>query len=408
MLPRDPNVRLNVDAAAGVSWLVNGRVLDMSTGQFAKRNLRVENGRITEVTGEPAPLGATTNLAGSYVVPGLINCHTHLQGQYPYSKRRENEHPGVTAIRAASRARKMLVLGVTTVRCLHEQSRADIAVRAAADAGWATAPRIFAAGRALTTPDGHGAGLGCAVARGPEGFLSAATAELQAGADHVKVFLSGGLARIGEDLDNIELDADELHAVVRAAAAHNSYVVAHTAGSSSIALGLECGVRSFEHAYRLDRDTAVLMAAAEVFLTPTLAVTHSPNWQAAVGFTEIQRARSAAVREEHEQSIRLAIEQGVRIVAGTDFPAEAIEDGVPLINHELALLTELGMSPLDALRAATSTAAELVNLPDEIGQVAEGFQADLLIVDRDPTADITALTSPRQIFAGGLEVHRYR
>jgi imidazolonepropionase-like amidohydrolase len=391
---------------SGAVWLTGGKVVDVASGHLTRQNVRVEDGRISDLTGANPPSGGEViDLGGRFVAPGLINSHTHLQGRYPYALRREDEHPGVTAIRASAHAARLLRIGVTTVRCLHEQGRADIAVREAARSGWSLAPTILAAGRALSTPDGHGAGLGSALASGPEAFGRAAQDELRAGADHVKVFLSGGLAREGEELDTVQLDAEELGAVVRAAAEASTYVVAHTAGARSIELGLACGVRSFEHAYRIGRSTAAKMAQAQAFLTPTLVVTHSPTWQAAQGFTEAQRARSASVRDEHEQSARLAVAAGVRIVAGTDFPADGREDGIPLIVHELALLTQVGLSPLDALRAATINAAALIDRSGDVGQVAIGFHADLVVTDADPTQDIETLARPRLVLHQGRRVH---
>lgn len=382
--------------------LDNARIVDVVTGSTRAGNVRISCGSIVDVDAGAAPSHVEViDLRGAYLLPGLINCHTHLQGQYPYSLRRADEHPGGTALRAAWRARRLLSVGVTTVRSVHEQSRADIVVRQAAQYGWTQAPRILAGGRGLTVPGGHAAGLGSAIATGPEAFLSAAREELDAGADHVKVFLTGGLASPDEDIGTPALTLDELSAVVQAARERDSYVVTHAGGPGAVQLGLRAGVRSFEHGYYLDDETVTAMAAAGAFLTPTLTVTNSPDWQRRMGFDESAIARGEAAREEHMASARRAISAGVTIVAGTDFPGEDRTHGVPLIVRELQLLVEAGLPAVAAIRAATTTAATVLGLADQIGQVAPGFQADLIAVAQDPTESVSACADIRLVMRAG-------
>jgi imidazolonepropionase-like amidohydrolase len=147
----------------------------------------------------------------------LISVHTHLSVVYPFSATDPDESAGETALRSLSRAQDALHAGVTTIRCVHEQNRADFLVRAAAQEGWIQAPRILGAGRAVSTTGGHGHGMACSYADGYDGFLRAAREELAAGADHVKIFITGGIARQGETFDGAEMTVDEMRAVVRAA-----------------------------------------------------------------------------------------------------------------------------------------------------------------------------------------------
>ena len=139
--------------------------------------------------------------------------------------------------------------------------------------GWADVPRIFGAGQAITTPKGHGAGAAWAEAEGEEEFYRAAIEELEAGADHVKVAINGGLAREGEDISGSEMTDEELNGTVRAAREHGTYVVAHSGASTAIRQALARGVRCFEHAYELDPGTASLLAGQGAYITPTLVVT---------------------------------------------------------------------------------------------------------------------------------------
>lgn len=202
--------------------------------------------------------GSVVDVGGRWLLPGLISCHTHLS--ITFGETDEAENPALTAYRAATRATQALQAGVTTVRCVHEQNRADLLLRTAVGRGRYQAPRILGAGRAVSTPGGHGAGGGCAYASGEQEFYAAALAELQAGADHVKVFISGGLNRAGEDLWRPEMTGGEIRGAVRAAAEHDTYVVAHSGGSQAIRQALGQGVRCFEHIYSLDDETAALLA----------------------------------------------------------------------------------------------------------------------------------------------------
>jgi imidazolonepropionase-like amidohydrolase len=220
----------------------------------------------------------------------------------------------------------------------------------------------------------------------------------------VKVFLTGGLANPGEDIGRPALTLAELSAVVQAAQERDSYVVAHAGGSDAVQLGLRAGVRSFEHGYQLDDETVTAMAEAGAFLTPTLTVTNSPDWQRRMGFDEAAIARGEATREAHMASARRAIRAGVIIVAGTDFPGEERATGVPLIVRELQLLVEAGLSAPAAIRAATTTAATLLGLADEIGQVAAGFRADLIAVAEDPTQSTRACADVRLVMQAGEPV----
>jgi imidazolonepropionase-like amidohydrolase len=382
------------------TWLGDLRVVDPGDGATHAAAIGIRDGVITDIREAP-PVGAPSrSLGGAYVLPGLISCHTHLQASYPYSARDPHEDPELTFARASRQAEATLVAGITTVRTLHELHAIDLRVRAAIAAGTVAGPRILAAGRGLTIPGGHGDGLGCRVASGHVGFHDAALAELDAGADHVKVFASGGLARAGEGMDTPEMTLDEMRGAVRAAESRGTYVVAHAASAAAIAQGLRAGIRSFEHGYRLDAPTAREMARAGAWLTPTLVVTHSPAWQRRNGFDEASIERCRATAPGHEAGIRYALDAGVHILNGTDFPPGSLDDGVPLAVREMELLVRLGASPIAAIRTATIDAARLLGR-DDLGRIAVGAPADLIATPDDPTAVITALERISFVMAGG-------
>ncbi|MBD0736726.1 metal-dependent hydrolase family protein [Streptomyces sp. CBMA29] len=395
-------------------WLTGGHVVDVRDGRVRRDlNVEISAGRIVRITPDAPPADAARiPLGGRYVLPGLISVHTHLSVVYPFTDTDEAESPGITALRALGRAQDALRAGVTTIRSVHEQNRADLLIRTAADEGWVSVPRILGAGRALSTTGGHGHGMACVPADGYDGFLHAARTELAAGADHIKVFITGGIARKGESFSGAEMTLDEMRAVVRATEEKGSYVVAHAGAAGAIRQALEAGVRSFEHAYALDGQTVAEMARRQVFLTPTLCVTRCPEWMAEHRFTPWQVERAMEIGPAHLDSIRLAVRDGlggqdrpgITFVAGTDYPpGEPIEDTVVAV-REMEFLTDAGLPPQAALRAGTIDAARLLRLEDRIGAVEEGYLADLIVTDRDPTSEMSALRGIRVVLQGGRVV----
>src|SRR6201999_3165952 len=187
-------------------WLVNAHVVDVLAGDVlpARAVETAPDGTIAQVTASAPPGlpdGQVPDGAGRWLLPGLISCHTHLSVVFPFSDTDEAENPALTAYRSAARASAALQAGITTLRCVHEQNRADLLLGEAAARGWISAPRIVGAGRAVSVRGGHGQGSACAYARGEDEFYAAARAELAAGADHVKIFINGGLASAGEQVE---------------------------------------------------------------------------------------------------------------------------------------------------------------------------------------------------------------
>jgi imidazolonepropionase-like amidohydrolase len=401
----------------GTLWLTGGHVVDVLGGTVRRNaNVAVAAGRIEKITTEaPEPGAQRVDLGGRYLLPGLSSVHTHLSVVYPFSATDEAESPGLTAMRALSRAQDALHAGVTSIRCVHEQNRADLLVRTGVEQGWVDAPRIIGAGRAVSTTGGHGHGSACSYADGHDGFLRAARTELAAGADLIKVFITGGIAHEGESFTGAQMTLDEMRGVVRAAQEHGTYVTAHAGSGSAIREALAAGVRGYEHAYELDDATAKEMAERRVFLTPTLCVTRCPDWMAEHSFSEWQIQRALEVGPGHLASIRRAVAAGIAdprdpgapgitMLAGTDYPpGEPIEDTVVAV-REMEFLTEAGLSPEQALRAGTSDAARLVGLHGKAGAVEEGLLADLIVTDRDPLSDLSALRRIPFVMQGGRVV----
>jgi imidazolonepropionase-like amidohydrolase len=248
--------------------------------------------------------------------------------------------------------------------------------------------------------------MGCVYADGADEFLRASRVELAAGADHLKVFITGGIADPFEGFDVAQMTRAEMVAVVETAAQHGTYVAAHAGSSAAIRVAIDAGIRGFEHGYHLDLSTAELMAANDCFLTPTLCVTHLPGWMERHHFSSEQIRRAVEVGDAHLESTQRAIAAGVTLVNGTDYPPGSEDDGVPVAIREIELLAGAGLSPLEALRTATTNAANLVRMDDLLGQVRVGFAADFLVVDGNPIEDVTVLRHIRGVVRGG-ELLRY-
>ncbi len=390
----------------GARWLTNAHVIDVTDGTVLRnRNVEIVDGAIRAVSATlpPAP-GNVIDAAGRFVLPGLVSCHTHLSIVFPMSATDESESPAATVLRAAKRARDALDAGITTLRCVHEQNRADLWLRDAKQRGWAEAPRLIGAGRAITTPNGHGAGAACVTAEGEEGFYLAANEELEAGADHIKIFINGGLAREGEDVSRSEMTDGELAGAVRAASQHDTYVVAHSGASQAIRQALSSGVRCFEHAYELDTSTAALLAREGAYLTPTLVVTRCEPWMRANGFEEATIGNARAAADGHLESIKKAIAARVPLLCGTDLPPADDVGGLPSTVLELVLLEQAGLSRLSALQTATINPARLMGVQDRIGQVSPGFRADLIVVDDNPLDGLAALGDVAVVLQDGRAV----
>lgn len=380
--------------------LANCSILDVESGAVEARSIRIEGDTIAAVGAGLSAEGCTVvDMAGAHVMPGLISCHTHLTIVFPFSHSRTDEDPALTALRAYSRARDALNAGVTTIRTVGEINRADIALRQSIKAGWVVGPRIYSAGYGVSTTGGHGHSF-TAEADGADDFLRKCRLDLLAGADHVKIFLTGGIAHQGESLAQAEMIDAEINAAVAAARRAGTYVAAHAGAADAIAHGVSLGITCFEHAYEIDREAARAVVSVDGFVVPTLCVTRSPAWMRDHCFEHwtIEKALSAA--EIHRDAIRIAFEEGVTLVNGTDIPPGDLDDGVPVVVREMENMLDIGMTPLQAIQTTTINASRLLRAPD-IGHIRPGAKADLLALGANPAEDLSALHAPRMVMIGG-------
>jgi imidazolonepropionase-like amidohydrolase len=373
--------------------LTGCNIVDVRNGRIVEdTSISVQGKFIKQVGGRTRGRGAKRiNLRGSYVLPGLYNMHNHFSIVFPFRDTDPDESAGITALRGYRRAQDALEAGVTSVRCVGEINRIDLDMRRMVESGWVRGPRIIAAGKPLGVTGGHGSGLMQIDCDGADEFRKAARRELSLGADHVKIFISGGIAQKGEGFNESQMSRDEMEAVVSAARSKGTYVVAHSSGSEQIMAALEAGVKCFEHAYVLNREAARMMKNFNAYLDPTLTVTRSPGWMREHNFEEWTIKKAVAGGRTHLESIRTAVSEGVKIICGTDMPPGEMNEGVRTISREIEFLCDAGLSPLEAIRAATLYSAELCRTSDTTGLVKAGYFADLVAVRTNPLKDVKSL-----------------
>ncbi|HEY7396867.1 MAG TPA: amidohydrolase family protein [Gaiellaceae bacterium] len=315
---------------------------------------------------------------GLTILPGLIDVHSHL----------------TLGEAADAKARASLRVGVTTVRDVGGYRHADLQLRDAIARGEVAGPAMQCAGRFITRARTPGAELGVGVAAASE-LGPAARAELDAGADLVKVIGSGGV--LG-GADDVFFDEDELRRVVEL----GRPVAVHAHPAAAVKNAVRAGAQSIEHGSFLDDEAAATMVASDAFLVPTFAIYQH---LARVSPDPAVAAASEQILSRKQASFRIALERGVRWGVGSD--ADMWADPSLLIDEAVYLVREIGLTPAEVIAAATAGNAQLLGIDDEVGSIRAGRLADLTLVAGDPLQDIEALRSVALTVARGV-VHDWR
>jgi imidazolonepropionase-like amidohydrolase len=397
--------------AAKVVAIKCGRVLDVRTGNYLNNAfLLIEGGNIVAIgTDVKVPAGAQViDLSRLTVLPGLIDCHTHLTfnpGGFGYSSL------GVSvpreALHGARNARLTLEAGFTTVRNVGAKGYSDVALRDAINAGDVPGPRLIASGPALGITGGH-----CddnllpfeyhyvaeGVADGVAPVMQKTREVIKYGADVIKVCSTGGVLSLGDDPKASQYTLEELKTIVSEAHRLGRKVAAHAHGGEGIKFAVLAGVDSIEHGTYIDDDAVKLMKERGVYLVPTLYLT---DWflenYAKLNLPEPIIAKAKEVMPAMKKNIARAIQQGVPVAFGTD--SAVYPHG--LNAREFAVYVRMGMTPLQAIQTATLHASKLLGMEDRLGTLETGRYADLIAVEGDPLKDITEMERIRIVIKSG-------
>ena len=360
----------------------------------------VADGRIVAVgpsSSTPAPPGvATIDLGECFVMPGLVDAHSHISIVPGHGNQigQLRQPPVLQALRATANLQRDLAAGTTTMRVMAEEHFLDADVREAIEAGIVVGPRLLCATRGITASNGHGRAISSF--DGVDEIRRGVRENFQRGADHVKLFATGGVSSVSTNLQASVYSRDEIRAAVEEAHRVGKYAAAHAHGGLGLRLAVEEGVSTIEHGGLASEDDVALMIDRKTWLVCTFAILFHPT-----GIEQGDRSRPAIMakvrqaRQVVETQFPRTLASGVRFAVGTDSMHG-------LMAFELETLVRFGVTPRDALLAGSRWGAEACRVAGDVGTVEPGKRADLIAVDGDPLADIAAMRRVRWVMKDGV------
>jgi imidazolonepropionase-like amidohydrolase len=407
--------------SAQTTYLHCGRLIPINGEPQTAVTLVVEGNKIARIekgyTAAPKDV-QVIDLKDKTVLPGLIDCHVHIeseQSRNSYNERYTLNDADI-AFRSAVFAKRTLHAGFTTVRDLGGRG-VNIALRNAINAGLVEGPRIVTSGKALSITGGHGdpttgardhlfdppPGAEDGVADGPDACRAAVRNQIKRGADCIKVCATGGVLSLARDGKLPHYAEDELVAIVKTARDLGVDVAAHAHGDEGMRRAVEAGVVSIEHGTFMSDSTMDAMVKHGTWYVPTATagMAVSDSAQFAKGFfPEVVRVKALSIGPQIKETLRRAYKKGVKIAFGTD--AGVCPHGKN--NLEFVYMAEAGMKNDDILRAATMNAATLLRMQDKIGSLETGKLADIVAVEGNPLDDIKAMLKVTFVMKDGKVV----
>jgi len=388
----------------------NVRPFDSRRGRVGPASrIVVEGGRIAEVTAEPRSVDGAPRVdgGGRIALPGLIDAHVHVTAYMHDLMGQALKPPSLVVAESSRILRDMLLRGFTTVR---DAAGADFGLQEAVAKGLFEGPRLFIAGFPISQTGGHAdmrpkgtrlremfcscAGLGLigAIADGVGEVRRAVREQVRNGANQIKIMAGGGISSPSDPLEGTQFSLEELRAACEEAEAANLYAMAHAYSPRAVTRAVQAGVRSIEHGNLIDAATAKVMKSEGAFLVPTLSTYAAlADEGERLGWSAEMLAKLAAVSARGIESVQLALAEGVPVVFGTDLLGHMHDRQ----NGEFDLRAP-AMSPVQMLQSATFTAAQLLREEGRLGELVAGAWADVLLVDGDPTRELSMLARPEQ------------
>jgi imidazolonepropionase-like amidohydrolase len=396
---------------AATTAITAGRFVDPAGRVVTRVVIVVDDDRITSISTGPTaapPAGATiVDLSRYTLIPGLIDVHTHMtyywDGAPGTRPRGGNRLPAVSMVLARANLQKTLDTGVTTVRDMNASEYTDVAMRDLIRMGVWTGPRMFVVGYGLGVtrqPFRPGAAPGPATADGVAEVMLRVRQQIAAGVDWIKMF--GSTGSFEDVTQNQTFTFDEMKAAVDTAHALGRRIAIHTYGPTGARDAVRAGADSVEHATDMDDDTIAEMARRGIWYVPTIDhnryyADHADEY----GFSRSAVDGLRAFVARNLETARKAVAAGVRMAMGSD----AVYSGFGENTRELTQLVKAGMTPLQALRAATSGGAALLGMEQSLGALAPGYFADIVAVEGDPLADVSVVVDKvRWVMKGGVVV----
>jgi imidazolonepropionase-like amidohydrolase len=392
-----------------------GQVLDVRTGNFLKDQIIWIEGDKIKAIGNAAAIekqlpaaAKRIDLSRATVLPGLIDCHTHLTGS-PYLLGPAGFHTSYPreALLGARHARLTLEAGFTTVRNVGAGGYADVALRDAIRAGDVPGPRMLVSGPPLSITGGHGDENFLApqyhasregVADGVDAVMAKTRQNIKFGVDVIKFMATGGVLSEGDNPTLAQYSPEEMKAIVDTAHGLGRKVAAHAHGAQGIKYAVLAGVDSIEHGSYINDEDIQLMKQHGTYLVPTIWLGDwlLENYQK-LGMTPNMVEKMKTVLPIARQNVAHAFQSGVKVAFGTD--AAVYPHGMNA--REFAVMVNLGMTPLGSIQAATVNAADLLGWSERVGTLEAGRFADLIAVEGDPLGDVRVLESVKFVMKGG-------
>jgi len=380
---------------------IDGRVIVGDGRMLEHATVLVEDEKIVKIAQNSMNIPKDTQkipLDGQTLLPGFIDAHIHIcmDGSPDPVATSLAESPTITTLKAAESARRTLMAGVTTVRDMGGKDGIDFGLRQAIDSGLIPGPRMLISGRLICMTGGHGWQIGLE-ANGPDEVRQAAREQIKAGADIVKLMATGGVLTPAVQPGSEQFTEEELRAGVEEAHKAGKKTATHAMGTRGIQNALRAGIDSIEHGVYLDDETVSMMMERNIPFIPTISALYNIEAKGIeAGIPAFAVEKTLMVKPFHLESIRMAREADVLVAAGTDA-------GTPFNLHgenlgEIKLLVDYGgFSPMGAIEAGTRVAARVLGLEKELGTVAEGKVADLVMVEGNPLDNINVLLNQESI-----------